>query len=88
MSKNPLKCPACEGKKLTLKHEANFIYSYLLDADAPGLYNNQRFDPYVFDRREQTAARSYIECNDCGQQLPCTIVAQEGGFEIVLPLET
>lgn len=68
-----LKCPACNNRDLTLKREAKFIYSYLLDENAPGLSNDDRFYSFQYDRRERTEAHSYIECNQCGHQIDCKV---------------
>lgn len=58
-------CPVCQGKDLFLKHEASYVYSYLLDSDAPGLKNTDIFSPFLYDRRDQTSSQEYIECDYC-----------------------
>lgn len=63
-------CPICHSKDLTLRHEASYVYSYVIDSDAPGLKNNDEFHSYLYDKREQREDRSYIECNQCGTQYP------------------
>jgi len=65
MDEKKYTCPICKSNKLFLKHEASFVYSYKLDADAPGTKNSQTFSPYLYDRREQTASSEYLECDDC-----------------------
>ncbi|NLZ83819.1 MAG: hypothetical protein GX915_09155 [Clostridiales bacterium] len=59
-------CPICNSNKLVLKHEASYVYSYLIDSDAPGLKNSETFQSYLYDRREQTESKEYIECYQCG----------------------
>lgn len=66
MSKSKYICPICNGSDLELKHEASYVYSYLLDSDAPGTKNSDVFLSYLYDRREQTESREYIQCNHCG----------------------
>lgn len=62
-------CPVCKGNKLLLKHEASYVYSYVLDSDAPGIKNTNTFSPYLYDRRDQTASSEYIECTSCKTRL-------------------
>lgn len=59
-------CPICNGSDLELKHEASYVYSYLIDSDAPGSKNSDVFLSYLYDRREQTESKEYIQCNQCG----------------------
>lgn len=67
-------CPICKSNDLTLKHEASYVYSYSIDSDAPGLKNSEMFLSYLYDRREQTESREYIECNQCGTHFPPTFL--------------
>ncbi len=63
-------CPVCNCTNLTLRYEASYVYSYILDSDAPGLKNSEEFQSYLYDNREQKDTRTYIECNQCGTQYP------------------
>jgi hypothetical protein len=56
-----------------IKYEAKYVYSYVIDNDAPGLKNTDEFLPFLYDRREQTESRQYIECSSCGTLFPCFI---------------
>lgn len=58
-------CPVCKSKNLYFKHEASYVYSYVLDSDAPGIKNTESFSPYLYDRRDQTSSLEYIECDQC-----------------------
>ncbi|NLK99405.1 MAG: hypothetical protein GX271_01955 [Clostridiales bacterium] len=58
-------CPVCKGKDLYLKHEASYVYSYVLDSDAPGMKNKEIFSLFLYDRREQTESLEYVECDKC-----------------------
>lgn len=71
MENDQLTCPACNSSKLSAKYEAKYIYSYVLDSGAPGLKNNEEFLPFLYDKREQTEARQYIQCDVCSAQYPC-----------------
>lgn len=64
-------CPVCSSSKLVLKYEASYVYSYLIDSDAPGTLNKNAFLPFMYDRREQKDIKQYIECDQCGTQFPC-----------------
>lgn len=63
-------CPICGSKDLTLRHEASYIYSYIIDTDKPGLKNREEFHSYEYDKREQKDSRDYVECNQCRTQYP------------------
>ncbi|MDF2844462.1 MAG: hypothetical protein K0R00_2888 [Herbinix sp.] len=63
-------CPICNKNDLILRHEANYVYSYVIDSDAPGLKNTQELLSYQYDKREQRYHRDYVECTTCGTQYP------------------
>jgi DNA-directed RNA polymerase subunit RPC12/RpoP len=65
MSEKQYTCPVCKSKNLYFKHEASYVYSYVLDFDAPGIKNDEIFSPYLYDRREQTSSHEYVECEHC-----------------------
>jgi len=54
-----------------LKYEASYVYSYEIDSNAPGSLNINEFLPYMYDKREQKDTKQYVECNQCGTQIPC-----------------
>jgi hypothetical protein len=70
MESNNYSCPVCKSKELYLKHEASYVYSYVLDSDAPGMKNTEIFSPFLYDRRDQTNSLEYIECNSCKTKFP------------------
>lgn len=70
MKANKYTCPVCKSNDLFFKHEASYIYSYVIDSDAPGLKNSEIFSPYLYDRREQTASSEYVECDRCKSRFP------------------
>ncbi len=75
MNCNRYECPICLGQNLILKYEANYVYTYILDSDAPGLLNAEEFLSWLYDRRELKHNRTYIECIKCGAQYPYTFIA-------------
>lgn len=66
-----LVCPVCEGGKFLLKYQATYVYTYVIDSDAPGLNNAERFFSFLYDNREQKETRQYLECDACGSQYQC-----------------
>lgn len=64
------KCPVCDRNELTMRYEASYVYSYIIDNDAPGRMNTDEFLSYLYDKRELKESRTYIECNICGTQYP------------------
>ncbi len=70
MESNHYQCPICNCTNLTLRYEASYVYSYILDSNAPGLKNTDEFLSFLYDKREQKDTRTYIECNHCGTQYP------------------
>lgn len=81
MENNRLICPACSSNELTAKYEAGYIYSYIIDSDAPGLKNTEEFLPFLYDNREQKEARQYVECNTCKTQYPCFFTEGNKGID-------
>ncbi|MDP4181318.1 MAG: hypothetical protein Q8942_09525 [Bacillota bacterium] len=71
MENGQVVCPSCNNSKLTAKYEAKYIYSYIIDTDAPGLKNKYETLPFMYDKRDQVEARQYIECDTCGAKYPC-----------------
>jgi hypothetical protein len=63
-------CPICSSSNLTLRYEANYVYSYVVDSDAPGLKNSDEFLSFLYDKRELKGDRTYVECNVCKTQYP------------------
>jgi hypothetical protein len=74
MQEHGYRCPICDNNDMTLRYEASYVYSYILDADAPGLKNSDEFLSFLYDKREQKDTRTYIECNNCKTQYPYTFV--------------
>jgi DNA-directed RNA polymerase subunit RPC12/RpoP len=74
MEKTTYKCLVCSSRELTLRYEASYVYSYMIDSDAPGLKNSEEFLSYLYDKREQKDTRTYVECNQCGTQYPYTFL--------------
>lgn len=66
-----LVCPSCNGNKFLIKYQATYVYSYLVDSDAPGLRNSEEFLPFMFDNREQTETKQFLECTTCGSKYKC-----------------
>ena len=68
-----LVCPKCNGKNFEIKNEATYLYTYKIDTvnvniDDEGSENL----PFLFDNREQTYFKEFIECNHCGTKYPCS----------------
>jgi len=64
-------CPNCGSADLALQLEATYVYSYELDADAPGRKNKDEFLSFLYDQRDQKETKQYVECRSCGFQVPC-----------------
>lgn len=67
-------CPICKGSELTLRYEASYVYSYVVDSDAPGLKNSEEFLSFLYDKRELKGDRTYVECNQCKTQYPYSLL--------------
>ena len=74
MSSEHYTCPVCKSKELYFKHEASYVYSYVLDSDAPGMKNDEIFSPFLYDRREQTGSIEYVECDNCKTRFQCDLL--------------
>lgn len=66
-----LVCPECNSSQFLIKYEATYVYSYIIDSDAPGLKNTEEFLPFLYDNREQKETNQYLECSKCGHKYPC-----------------
>ena len=67
-------CPKCNGKNFEIKHEATFLYTYKIDIESASIENEESKNlPFLFDNREQTCFKEFIECNNCGTKYPCSI---------------
>lgn len=77
---NHMTCPACGSSSFTAKYEATYEYSYTLDFDAPGLKNHDEFLSFLFDNRELTNAKQYVECRECNAQYPCFFTREDEGI--------
>lgn len=64
-------CPQCGSNDLIAKFQASYVYSYRIDNDAPGSENDDEFLPFLFDNREKTDSKEYLECNNCKTKFPC-----------------
>ena len=67
-------CPKCHSKNFEIKHQATYLYTYKIDtmnANADDIESQNL--PFLFDNREQTCFKEYIECNQCGIRYPCSI---------------
>lgn len=71
MSENRLLCPVCNNSNFLIKYEATYVYSYIIDSDAPGLRNKNEFLPFMFDNREQKDTKQFVECITCGSKFRC-----------------
>ena len=66
-------CPKCNGKKLEIKHEATYFYTYKIDIVNVSIENEDSENPpFLFDNREQTGYKEFIECDNCGTKYPCS----------------
>lgn len=74
MENTVYQCPICKGRDLTLRYEASYVYSYIVDSDAPGLKNSEEFLSFLYDNREQKNTRTYVECSQCGTQYPYNLL--------------
>lgn len=66
-------CPQCDGKNFEIKHEATYLYTYKIDMVKVSIDNEESENlPFLFDNREQTCFKEFIECNKCGARYPCS----------------
>lgn len=68
---NKLTCPNCHSNDLVVRLEASYVYSYVLDSDAPGLKNTDEFLSFLYDERDQKETKQYVECISCGRKFTC-----------------
>ena len=78
-----LTCPKCNGKNFEIKHEATFLYTYKIDM-MNGNIDEEENLPFLFDNREQTCFKEYIECSKCGVKYPCTINKEKQTIDLTI----
>jgi hypothetical protein len=71
MTETSLICPVCHNSNFLIKYQATYVYSYIIDSDAPGLRNKEEFLPFMFDNREQKDTKQFLECTSCGAMFKC-----------------
>lgn len=79
-----IKCPVCNSGSFVAKYEATYVYTYVLDTNAPGSKNEEEFLPFLFDNREQTHSRTYVECRSCGTRYPCSFDYENPGIHLTI----
>jgi DNA-directed RNA polymerase subunit RPC12/RpoP len=68
-----LVCPKCNNKNFEMKHEATYRYTYKIDTASENIDDEQSENlPFLFENREQTCFKEYIECDHCGVRFPCS----------------
>ena len=68
-----LVCPKCNNKNFDIKHEATYLYTYKIDTVNINIDNGKSENlPFLFDNREQTCFKEFIECNRCGAKYHCS----------------
>lgn len=69
-----LVCPKCKSKNFEIKHEATYLYTYKIDTANVNIDDEELENlPFLFDNRQQTCFKEFIECNQCGTKYPCCI---------------
>jgi hypothetical protein len=67
-------CPECQGKHFSIKREATYLYSYKLNTPETEQWSKEKEAlPFLFDYREKTNDREYLECEDCHAKFPCSL---------------
>lgn len=67
-----ISCPSCNGENFLAKYEATYVYTYKIDTpNTKDLTNSSENLPFLFDKRDQSSSKQYIECQKCGAQYPC-----------------
>ena len=54
-----------------MKHEATFLYTYKVETENGDEEQSENL-PFLFENREQTCFKEYIECRHCGMKYPCS----------------
>ena len=68
-----LVCPKCNSKNFEIKHEVTFLYTYKIDIVNASIDKEKTENlPFLFDNREQTCFKEFIECDNCGTKYPCS----------------
>lgn len=78
-------CPRCNNKNFEIKHEATYLYTYKIDSINANTHDNESENlPFLFDNRQQTSFKEYIECNKCGIRYPCSINTENQTIDLTI----
>ena len=78
-------CPKCNNKNFEIKHEATYLYTYKIDITNENIDELESANlPYLFDNREQTCFKEYIECSKCGKRYPCSIDQENQTIDLTI----
>jgi DNA-directed RNA polymerase subunit RPC12/RpoP len=80
----PITCPKCGSSNLVAKYEATYVYSYIIDSDAPGRKNKEEFLPFLFENRDKIDCKQYMKCSDCGAAYPCSFGPENEGVDLTI----
>ena len=78
-------CPKCNNKNFEIKHEASYLYTYKIDTENVSADEQESANlPFLFDNREQTSFKEYIECSHCGVRYPCSIDTENQTIDLTI----
>jgi len=83
--KEALICPKCNGINFEIKHEATYLYTYKIDLTSKTEDEECSENlPFLFDNRQQTCFKEYIECSKCGVKYPCIIDKENQSIDLTI----
>lgn len=78
-------CPKCKGTHFTVKREASYLYSYHINTPAAEHWSkNDEALPFLFDYRERTRDKQYLQCEECKAQYPCDLDLTKDNIEFTI----
>lgn len=79
-----LVCPKCNGKHFSVKREATYLYTYKLETSGHENRIEEEALPFLFDNREQTDSKEYLQCEQCRAQYPCDLDRQHDHIQFTI----
>lgn len=81
----PLSCPRCNGTHFKMKRQATYVYTYNINTPITEEYTEEGSAiPFLFDNREQTDSKEFLECDNCGKIFPCSFLTDKERISLTI----
>ncbi|MCT8975452.1 hypothetical protein N4T77_02460 [Clostridium sp. CX1] len=84
-SSKSLSCPNCNGNYFKMKRQATYVYTYNINTELTEQWSEEgEALPFLFDNREQTDSKEFLECAQCGETFPCQLLTDKEKISVTI----